>query len=75
VADEKAIPYQVEVGSYGNDTMGFFLENVVTMIISSPLKYMHTTVESVSKKDVENAIELFYQTLVNFDPKMKLNYL
>ena len=75
VADEKSIPYQVEMGSYGNDTMGFFLENVVTMIISSPLKYMHTTVESVSKKDVKNAIELFYQTLVNFNPDMKIKAL
>jgi putative aminopeptidase FrvX len=63
------------MGSYGNDTMGFFLENVVTMIISSPLKYMHTTVESVSKKDVKNAIELFYQTLVNFNPNMKIKAL
>lgn len=64
-ADKKSIPYQLEVGSYGNDTMGFFLANTVTAIIASPLKYMHTTCEMVHKDDVEKAIDLFYECLVN----------
>lgn len=66
-ADSKNIKYQVEVGSMGNDTMGFFFANTPTAIIASPLRYMHTTVEMVHKKDVEAAIELFYQCLVNMD--------
>ena len=69
VADSNKIEYQVEVGSQGNDTMGFFLANTVTAIIASPLKYMHTTNEMVHKKDVEGAIELFYQCLVNMKPQ------
>jgi len=68
IADNEKIPYQLEVGSYGNDTMGFFLANTVTAIIASPLKYMHTTVEMVHKKDVESAIELFYQCLLKIKP-------
>ena len=65
VAEKAKIPYQVEVGSQGNDTMGFFLADTVTAIIASPLKYMHTTCEMVHKKDVKAAIDLFYECLVN----------
>jgi len=65
IADSKKIPYQIEVGSAGNDTVAFFLANTPTAIIASPLRYMHTTVELIHKKDVEAAIELFYQCLIN----------
>lgn len=65
IAKENKIPLQIEVGSYGNDTISFFLENIPTAIISSPLKYMHTTVESVHKKDVKNAIKLYIGLLKN----------
>ena len=70
VADANNIPYQLEVGSYGNDTMGFFLANggIPTAIMATPLKYMHTTVEMANKSDVDNCIELFYQVLVNLKP-------
>ena len=70
VANEYFIPLQLEVGSYGNDTMAFFLEGIPSAIISTPLKYMHTTVEMVHENDVENAIELFIVTLENIDPEM-----
>lgn len=73
IAEKNEIPYQTEVGSYGNDTMGFFLANTVTAIIASPLKYMHTTCEMVHKKDVEAAIDLFYNCLVSLKPR-KWNY-
>jgi putative aminopeptidase FrvX len=65
VADINEISYQLEVGSYGNDTMGFFLSNggVPTAIIATPLKYMHTTVEMAHKDDVRSVIDLFYHTL------------
>ena len=69
IAEKNKIPYQVEVGSYGNDTMGFFLANTVTAIIASPLKYMHTTCEMVHKQDVEYAIDLFYNCLINYKPR------
>lgn len=63
VAKKKDIPMQLSVGSYGNDTVSFFLENIPTAIIASPLKYMHTTVEMVHKSDVEAAIRAFKETL------------
>ena len=63
VAKEKEIPLQLSVGSYGNDTVSFFLENVPTVIVASPLKYMHTTIEMVHKDDVAAAIRVFKETL------------
>ena len=63
------IKTQSIVGSYGNDTVSFFLENTPTAIIATPLKYMHTTIEMAHKKDVKAAIELFYQTLISIDNK------
>jgi len=64
-AKELDIPLQLTVGSYGNDTVSFFLENTPTAILATPLKYMHTTVEMAHKTDVENAITLFVNTLLN----------
>lgn len=63
VAKEKEIPLQLSVGSFGNDTVSFFLENIPTAIVASPLKYMHTTVEMVHKDDVLAAIRVFKETL------------
>lgn len=68
-ASDNNLPLQLEVGSYGNDTMAFFLENTPAAIISTPLKYMHTTVEMAHVNDVENAIELFIETLNNITPE------
>lgn len=67
-AKSKNIPYQRTVGSYGNDTVSFFLENTPTAILATPLKYMHCTVEMANKQDVETAINLFYETLINITP-------
>jgi putative aminopeptidase FrvX len=69
VANHSEIPLQNTIGSYGNDTMSFFLENTPTAILASPLKYMHTTVEMVHKKDVENAITLFTNVLTSITPE------
>lgn len=69
VAKVNDIPYQRHVGSYGNDTMAFFLENTPTAIAATPLKYMHTTVEMAHKNDVENCINLFVETLKSITPE------
>ena len=63
VAADKDIPLQHHVGSYGNDTVAFFLENTPTAILGMPLKYMHSTVEMAHKEDVELTIELYIQFL------------
>lgn len=69
VAKVNDIPYQRHVGSYGNDTMAFFLENTPTAIAATPLKYMHSTVEMAHKDDVNNCIELFVETLKSITPE------
>lgn len=68
VAKKNKIPVQLTVGSMGNDTMGFFMENTPTAILATPLKYMHTTVEMAHKKDVKNCIKLFVEFLVALTP-------
>jgi putative aminopeptidase FrvX len=67
VAKAEDLPLQHHVGSYGNDTMGFFLANTPTAILATPLKYMHTTVEMAHMDDVENCIKLFIAFLKNID--------
>jgi len=43
-------------------------------LISLPLKYMHTTCETVHKDDVENVIKLIYQTLLNIEENHNFKY-
>ncbi len=60
----------------GTDTDAFAYSNggVPSALISLALRYMHTTVEMVHKDDVENVIQLIYETLLNLDPKRSFNY-
>ena len=69
VAKDNKIPLQLTVGSMGNDTVAFFMENTPTAIIATPLKYMHTTVEAAHKKDVKYAIKLFVAFLKTLTPE------
>lgn len=69
IAKAEEIDLQLHVGSYGNDTMAFFLENTPTAILATPLKYMHTTCEMAHKQDVENCIKLFVEFLKNINPE------
>lgn len=66
-AESNEIPFQraAATRSTGTDTDAFAYSNagVASALISIPLKYMHTTVESVHKEDVENVIKLIYETL------------
>ena len=72
VAADNKIPVQLTVGSMGNDTMAFFMENTPTAILATPLKYMHTTIESAHKRDVKNCIKLFVEFLKALTPE-KIN--
>lgn len=78
-AQKKEIPFQRDAASRqtGTDTDAFAyaLGGVPSALISLPLKYMHTTVETVSIEDVENVIKLIYESLLNIDPKANLKYL
>ncbi len=77
-AEKNKIPFQRAALSRatGTDTDAFAYSNggVASALISLPLRYMHTTVEMVHKKDVENVIELIYQTLLNMKNNDTFSY-
>jgi putative aminopeptidase FrvX len=79
VAAKNKIDFQRQAvsRSTGTDTDSFAYsgEGVPSALISLPLKYMHTTVETVHEKDVEAVIELIYQTLITIDPKKDFKYM
>lgn len=66
-AESKKIPFQRAAASRstGTDTDAFAYSNagVPSVLISTPLRYMHTTVEMCHKEDVENGIKLIFESL------------
>jgi putative aminopeptidase FrvX len=62
--------------STGTDTDAFYISNGGTpsVLISLALKYMHSTVETVHKDDVENVIKLIYHTLLNIEENHNFKY-
>lgn len=60
----------------GTDTDAFAYSNagVAAALISLPLKYMHTTVETVHQDDVENVIRLIYETLLRIEDGHDFRY-
>jgi putative aminopeptidase FrvX len=78
-AKKNNIPFQRAAASRttGTDTDAFAYSNegVPSALISLPLKYMHTTVETASKSDIEQVIELMYAFLVDFDPSFDFRYI
>jgi putative aminopeptidase FrvX len=79
VAEKKDIPVQLRTlsRSTGTDTDSFAYANdgCPSVLISIPLRYMHTTVEMLHKKDIEETIRLMYETLLVLTPKVNLSYL
>ena len=79
VAEKNNIKNQRQASSRstGTDTDAFAFSNggVASTLISLPLKYMHTTVESVDKDDVQATIDLIYHTLLALDPKEDYKYI
>jgi putative aminopeptidase FrvX len=77
-AKDKKIPYQNAAASRatGTDTDAFAYSNggVAAALISLPLRYMHTTVESAHKEDVENVIRLIYESLQNIKNNHDFRY-
>jgi putative aminopeptidase FrvX len=78
-ATAKKIPVQFRTlsRSTGTDTDSFAYANdgCPSVLISIPLRYMHTTVEMIHKKDITDTIQLMYETLLNLSPKTNLSYL
>ncbi len=72
-ADENKIKYSVEAESGHTGTDAWVVQTsrlgVATLLLSIPLRYMHTTVETLSIKDLESTADLIANTLMNLDTK------
>ena len=70
-AKKADIPFQraAATRATGTDTDAFAYSGagVASALISLPLKYMHTTVETVHKDDVEGVTRLIYETLLRIE--------
>ena len=78
-AEKNNIPFQRAAASRatGTDTDAFAYATggVASSLISLALRYMHTTVESVHKDDVENVIRLIYASLLKIKNNHDFRYL
>ena len=78
-ATKNKIPFQRAAASRstGTDTDAFAYATggVASALISLSLRYMHTTVETVAKEDVENVIRLIYESLKNIKSNHNFKYL
>lgn len=78
-ATKNKIDFQRQAASRvtGTDTdaIAFSNDGVPSALISLPLRYMHTTVESVHKDDVENVIKLIIASLKNIKNNHDFRYL
>jgi len=78
-AEKKKIPFQRAAASRstGTDTDAFAYsgEGVASALISLPLKYMHTTVETIHMGDMENVIKLMYEFLIQLKSGHDFRYI
>lgn len=78
VAKDNKVPTQraATSRSTGTDTDAFAYSNegVASALISLPLKYMHTTVETADIEDIENVTELIYEFLIQLKNKHDFRY-
>jgi len=78
IATKKNIPVQLRAvsRSTGTDTDSFAYANegCPSVLVSIPLRYMHTTVEMLNRNDIEQTIRLMYETLLALTPKTNFNY-
>jgi len=78
-AEKNKIPFQRAAASRatGTDTDAFAYSNegVPSVLISLPLRYMHTTVEMCRREDVENTIRLIFHTLAEIKSGEDFRYI
>ncbi len=72
VAESQEIPFSIEVMPHhsGTDAYGMQVaaEGLPTMVLSIPLRYMHTPVEMVSLKDIQRAGRLLAEFISQLTP-------
>ncbi len=77
-ANKHKIPFQRAAASRatGTDTDAFAYSNegVPSVLISLPLRYMHTTVETCRREDVENSIRLIYESVKSIKNNQDFSY-
>lgn len=63
--------------STGTDTDAFAYstDGIASALISLPLRYMHTTVESVDKQDVEDVIQLIFHAVKSIKNNQDFRYI
>lgn len=78
-AKKNKIDFQRQAASRatGTDTDAFAYatDGIASALISLPLRYMHTTVESVNKQDVEEVIKLIYHSLKSIKNNQDFRYI
>lgn len=78
-AKKNKIDFQRQAASRatGTDTDAFAYstDGIASALISLPLRYMHTTVESVHKQDVEDVIMLMYHSLKSIKNNHDFRYI
>jgi endoglucanase len=79
IATKKKVPFQRHASSRSTwtdtDAFAYTKEWIASVLISLPLRYMHTTVEMVHQEDVENTIKLMFETVCAIKKGMKVKYL
>lgn len=77
-AEDNEIPFQRSASSRstGTDTDAFAYSNagVPAVLISLPLKYMHTTVEMAHKDDIQSVTALIYHSLLSIEENHNFKY-
>lgn len=78
-AEKNKIPFQRMAASRGTgtdtDAFAYSLGGVPSALISLPLRYMHTTVESVHKQDVEGVIKLILHAIKTIKNNHNFKYI
>ncbi len=78
-ANKNKIEFQRQAASRstGTDTDAFAYatDGIASALISLPLRYMHTTVETVHKNDVEQVIRLIYHALKSIKNNQDFRYI
>src|ERR1041385_6961573 len=79
VAAKKKIPVQWRTLSRttrtDTDSFAYSNDGCPSVLISIPLRYMHTTVEMLHRDDIESTIQLMYETLLTLTPTTNLSYM
>jgi len=72
VADQQEIPYKLEAMPRHSGTDAYALQiarqGIPTMVVSIPLRYMHTPVEIIAMKDVKRAGRLLAEFITTLEP-------